>query len=663
MILLPDKRITIPSEIVIMDALTVGSNAPDNPLEAMHTLKAGYFLCARREKNRWTRQKSYSVKSVAECTSLLNQLPGFSRPTYLFSLNLIQTATAVGFWELLESGDYTLSRTVQRQPLMSSNGRRSGGSEKQESGLVMESGTSAAIVAWTKAGAKVIATDVRNYVDAPVKFFGRGVGIDWPDTPYEDSPFSDWEECTQTRAVILYRTVCELIEFWNDNRLGTWGLTAGACALSMYRNSGMTHRIDTPDDDDVRDFERLAYYGGIAECRWVGCKIGNRYKPHPLCQTSPDLFHDAPKGTLHLVDASSFYGSVHLNHDVPCELLNVGESLDPDQWGRIITDDSFIAECRIESVHRRYPVRVNDRTVYANGRFTTVLCGPELHTAIRNGDVKGIGRWHRYKLLPAFHDCILKTWELRTICENGKRISAAAFCKQLIAALHGKFAQRKQRWDICPDAPCIEPWGSWQHFSVGEQRLINYRAIGSQVQRETDAGDAAHCFPAIAAWTTACGRQTIRMWEWLARPHNVLYLNTDSMIVTDDGLQRLSYADLVGSDECGALHVKASSTDIEIRGAGCFSFAGRLWMSGINRTEDQLIFGTVHHQSREGLAGVIARKGKPCIRVVTHELSPGWYFDPLRTSDDGWISPPRIDDGASSWIFDHSRNMTEPQSL
>lgn len=111
----------------------------------------------------------------------------------------------------------------------------------------------------------------------------------------------------------------------------------------------------------------------------------------------------------------------------------------------------------------------------------------------------------------------------------------------------------------------------------------------------------------------------------------------------------------------GGLRLKESSPDIEIRGQGCFSFAGKLWMSGINRSRDQLIFGTCHHQTMSGLAGVINSKGAAVIKMVTHELSPGWYYDPLRTDDDGWISPMVLNEGIAGWMESKTTNAVSQE--
>lgn len=650
MLILPDKRNCNPSDILILQALTIGESQPDKPMESWHRLHTACLLSARRERGRWTRQKKWLVKSVGEFSELLRNAVGFSRPTYLFSREMVKCLTAVGFWELLESGRFNLHQTHQSPRVKSSPTSDRSGKQSVESGVLMENGPVAAVVAWAAPGAKLIATDLRNYADIEPKQLGQFVSLPWPDHPAEDAPNRHWESCAVDQATIVYRAICEILEWWNDSGLGSFGLTTGACSLSAFRNYKNGVVIETPEDEEVRDFERAAYFGGRNECFWVGAKVGNRYSPHPHCRTAPDLFHGAPKGTLHLVDAASFYGHIHALHPVPVKLIGVGEGMAINVANELFERECSIATVQLSTKAEQFPVRHNERVVYATGQFTTTLAGSELAAAASGKFITGVGRFHHYVCQPAISGISQKLWDSRCECIRANHHVSATFIKGTIAALHGKFSQRSLTWQVCPNEPCNEPWGNWQHYSHRDRRLRNYRAVGIQVQVQCDDGDARHAFPAIAAFTTASGRRTLGLWIRIAGKGNVLYCNTDSLIVSDAGLERLKWAGLMDDNALGGLRLKASSPDIEIRGQGCFSFADKLWMSGINRSRGELIFGTVHHQTQSGLAGVINNRGAAVIKMVTHELSPGWYYDPLRTNDDGWISPVVLNEGMQQWL-------------
>lgn len=650
MLILPDSRNTFPTEILCVSALTVGTSDSDDPCKAWHRLRMACFISARREKGRWTRQKRLHVKSAVEFSELLKNAVGFSRPTYLFSLKLMETLTVGGFWGLLESGHFNLSQMKTLSPVTRSHKRKHVNQSEKESGVLLESGSTAAVVAWSQQGAKIVATDIRNYIDVPARVLGDYVKLDWPAVPDEDAPDRDWEHVSERQATIIYRCITEIVDWWVGSGMGTFGLTAGQCSMSAYKSTINGTVIETPDDQECRDLERAAYFGGRLECLWVGKKQGNRYIPHPRCLKTPDLFHKAPGGTLHLVDASSFYGYIHANHPVPIRLTHRGNGMTTDEARQLFTRETFLASVLINCNAERFPTRVSERTIYAAGRFATCLVGAELSRAASTASIVGVGEWHNYLCVPAMERVCTELYADRSKAMGRTHPATATFIKVLIAALHGKWSQRQLRWEVCPDEPCLQEWGTWSNYSNKRKKLCNYRAIGASVQVESDGGDANHCFPAIAAFTTAAGRETLRLWEKVAGERNVLYLNTDSMIVTDNGLERLKWAGLMDDTAIGGLKLKASSPDIEIRGQGCFSFAGKLWMSGINRSDSEMIFGTVSSQQVGGLSQVIANHGKPAVRVITHELSPGWYFDPTRTDDDGWISPMVLNDTSSAWI-------------
>jgi hypothetical protein len=202
----------------------------------------------------------------------------------------------------------------------------------------------------------------------------------------------------------------------------------------------------------------------------------------------------------------------------------------------------------------------------AKGRFTTTLSGPELARAVSAGVVTHWHRWRRFVL-----DWLLRPygealWKERVKLEAAENPFLAHLVKAMLARLHGKFAQRASRWELRPDMHAAEAFSEWWVRSATSGITRRYRAVGWDVQEEIDAGDAPHCFPAISAWVTSYAREWLRGWMQIAGRRNVLYVATDSLIVTQEGRENLEKAGIIGDYGIGSLRVVQTSENVAIAG-------------------------------------------------------------------------------------------------
>lgn len=646
-ILCYDRRPNVPQRIICLVCLSSGETQGESESE-WQTLRAGYAIHARWRKKSWRNQNQAHLSSVQQLLTWLTQSLDASHATYLYSPRMAGALTLAGLLSSLASGDFTLcgqtSNPIQRSSTLLS---RSQGTEKRKS-ILMESAGATIATLRSRSGCDLVCCDIANYLHQPGHVLSGLVSLSWPEIPRVDAPQSEWDRCAKLRCDVIYRCITQLINFWRYQELGSWTYTVAGNALSAFRNRAMVHEIVTPALESTRDFERLAIHGAITEARWVGKIDGNRYVPHPHAVYRPQLFDRVPKGNLYLLDATSYYGSLHLEHDLPSELINYGESLTIDEAKQIIVDDSFMATVVINTPLERFPTRDNSRFAYCTGHFDTTLCGPELLRAIQTNSVVRVGHWHRYRMLPIFRRYAEIMWKLRQHAREHGNLLIDSWCKQLIARLHGKFAQRNHGWKCVDNVPAMQEWGEWRHYSSSIDQVIRYRAIGGNVQQLIDDGDASHCFPAITAWVQSQGREMLRLYSQIAGDRQVLYVATDSLITTQLGYDRLKAAGLIGDNEIGQLKIKAQGNSIEIRGAGCMEFAGRLWLSGISRPPDKTTFGSITTRKVYGLSTAIADNGNPRVHVVTREVSPEWHYDPSRTDDYGWINPPQLSVGDRS---------------
>lgn len=513
----------------------------------------------------------------------------------------------------------------------------------------MEAGPQSAAILYHRKRSTLICLDVQNYIDKPGPSLAGLVALDWPCEPDENCPAADALRCCMLRCEIITEVVKKLMTWHKQQELGRLGLTTASVAMAAFRHRGMMDEIDLPDDQQDRDLQRAAYHGGRTEALWIGERMPGIYRPHPLSQYRPPLFHDAPIGPYYLIDSSSFYGSIYEQHDLPQKILHRGELMTKSEATKLITDDTWLAEVRIHSNRERFPVKTDDGQLYAVGHFTTTLCGPELHRAVQTGCVHSVGNWQHMECSPILRRYSQMIYAERIKAQESGELVISSWCKQLIAQLHGKFAQRINRWVVCPDVECGEPWEKWSTFSNETHKLTNYRAIGTEVQREQSEGDAPICFPAIPAWVAACGREQLRLWELLAGKRNVLYVSTDSLITNKIGYENLLAHGEISDNKMGALRVLTKSDHVQIRGMGTYSLGDVIVTQGIKHNASEKIFGTIDEMKWSGLEYAINNRGTPIIRAINRKVTPAWHYDPARVDDDGWVATAHLTTGFEQW--------------
>jgi hypothetical protein len=253
-----------------------------------------------------------------------------------------------------------------------------------------------------------------------------------------------------------------------------------------------------------------------------------------------------------------------------------------------------------------------------------------------------MGLWQRFELALALRPYAQALWKERQRFELEGNAWLSHVCKSLMARLHGKFLQRSSRWEHSPGVPVPGAWQRWYRFSQETGELLRFRSIGWEPQCMVPAGDAPHCFPAIAAWVTATGREWLRSWMSFAGPQNVLYCSTDSLIVTDDGRANLENRGIISNDGIGSLRVVASTDTIDIRGVNNLSFGERETVSGL--PEGSVSLGgdkwLCRHRSTMGVAQFCDPPAGLGTRTFLQTLPVSRLDGTI--GQEGWIVPPHV---------------------
>lgn len=617
---------TLPGTVVCTTIATTTTVDQVNSNRSTHALKIGVAIGARIEANEWTREKQKVFDTGRQFWDWINYVRHGTKPVWIFAYDLPRVLTLTGLWKLMESGEFALHRrpVADLGKIRSERLRRV--LAKTTAGMLVDNSPPTALIAFHRDRWRIHCIDTLNYWDASPEQLAELCGLHVRVTPELDAPRANWIEYLHQRCIALAEAVKRFTTWHRKQELGKFGWTMAGTALAAFRHRFMMDNVELPEYQDDRDMERSAYFNGRLEALWAGSVKGNVFTPRPGVVKPTTLFDESPRGPFHLVDARSFYGCIASSELLPIRCRTSGEGMTADLDYASEHTVEYLAEVELKSNYDEFPVRIDSRTVYAVGKYWTTLCGPELLRAVRKRLITRVGRWRRYDLCNLFYEYAASIWQERVSAECRCDALIAKTCKTLLAVLHGKFLQKTKQWVDVPDKIAPQAWGRWSEYQASTDTLQNFRAIAWDVQREDKPGDAVHCFPALAAYVTAWGREYMRHWMGIAGARNVLYVNTDSLIVTDAGARNLTDAGIIYPEGIGSLRIVESSDDVEIRGPNNYRIGKKLCISGLQIGSVELDADRYCVDECEGLKAVLSRCGPDMTtskrRVVVFDYPP-----------------------------------------
>jgi hypothetical protein len=168
---------------------------------------------------------------------------------------------------------------------------------------------------------------------------------------------------------------------------------------------------------------------------------------------------------------------------------------------------------------------------------------------------------------------------MRLAAEHSRTHGLDTACKRLLVGICGKFGQRDREWVDCPEYTPLEPYGEWYSLDPNNNS-VRYRSIGWRVQRELVRGYSADANPAIAGWITSAGRRLLLFYIRIAGWENVLYCDTDSLMVNVAGFLRLRDKGYVHDKVLGMLYQKYVADQLTIYAPKHYQEDGRLVQAG-----------------------------------------------------------------------------------
>lgn len=611
---------------------------------------SGVAIGGRQEGGKLTRQKRLEFTKPAEFWAWLNTVRHPRERTWLVSDRLTIDLTLLGFWGLLDEGKFTLRRARQKSPSARSRAGSGAPVESWEHGILVTEDPPTAVECWSADGWGLTCIDLRNWIPYPVSTLAEWDGKTLPtDDPGLIGP-PNWPAILGGRAEVVRDAFCRVAGWWDDREFGKFGLTVTSSALKSFAKYFIPEWVYAPQDEEQRALERSGAFVGRCEALWVGNVSSTLFPGLESQSGGPDADHPPPAGPFHLLDASSFYGYCCLDAQLPVETLEIWREGASGEIALESIGPDCMASVLISHPTERFPYRGDQGIYWPTGEYQTTLCGVELARAIRVGAVAHISWAIRYRMADWMSDLAAHFWtEAEMARMAGNRVIQQT-AKNILARIGGKFAQSGQSWQDRPERIPPEPWAHWSEINTTDGTMKHFRAISWHVQERIPGEDPPHCWPAVFAFLTAYGRETLYRWMETAGPGNVLYCATDALIVTEEGRRRLDEAGFICPGALGFLRPVESANSLEIRGAMAYRIGSKVCLAGRPLIAREVEPGVWVSAARPTLREILSRRGGESIPNRENRMTLGPRTAWGSISPNGWITPPRL--GPAQLVYD-----------
>ena len=411
---------------------------------------------------------------------------------------------------------------------------------------------------WRCGRSLVKLVDSTNYFKTSLEEIGKLYGI-------EKVKVEDWEKAdaktlmdrVERDVYILYYIIRDLINWWVAEDLGRFGVTAASLAWNAFRHRFMRHKILSHQNPSLELAEREAYYGGRTEVfKW------GRYQ-----------------GRFYILDVNSMYPAVMRDGYFPTQPVGyVGEAA-PSEIRRSPSSTVYNCLAYIDTDVEAYPKRLHGiGLTFPVGRFVTRLIGPELKEAASRGHLAKAEDCYIYKAEPIFKEYVEYFWALRQKYKAEGDKVREQFAKLLLNSLYGKFGQWSK--PVAALGTSLIPEYFVADFVDADMKKAGrfYHAGHEVFIQLKDKKPWHNAAVAISATVTSYARLVLWIFIETATLENVYYVDTDSLMVTEEGLERLR--PWIGTD-LGWLKLEKEADVVEIRAPKDYTFGALSKIKGV----------------------------------------------------------------------------------
>lgn len=351
--------------------------------------------------------------------------------------------------------------------------------------------------------------------------------------------------------------VYDVVTWLMDNEPGPFRPTGSGQSYAYWRRQYLESKcVLVHDDLAALAAEREAMHAGRAES-WR---------------------HGLVKGPLYEYDLPLAYCRIAAECTQPTKLAYRLPSIDRERYLKLTESHHVLSLVEVQTDRPTVPARRGSEIIWPVGKFNTVLWDNEVFLARSEGATVEVGpSWVYHKGTP-LKDVTrrLLAWVENPAPEVTRLVRI--MLKNWARTLIGRCALRYRRWDdhgtLPFDGLSLE---SWHDIDTGESGELLH--VGRRVLELSDMYDSPISTPQITSYIMAEARVRLYHLALSAGLGDVVYMDTDCVIVTAQGAKNLQRA--IENDMAWGLVHKATWDSADIRGPRHISLDRTTRISGI----------------------------------------------------------------------------------
>lgn len=451
-------------------------------------------------------------------------------------------------------------------------------------------------------GQRIFFLDTANYAVQSVAQLGKDLGFAKMEIDSFDMPTKELMEYCIRDCEVIAKFITDYVKFLHDNKLGEFKSTLASQTLTSWRKRFMSVQVHIHNIDNVLHLEREAYHGGRVECFYI---------------------KEFTNGDFYNLDVNSMYPFIMSSKELPTKLTNIIKHPSKLFIKNRLQRSYIIAECEVTTDLPVYPKMINNRLCFPIGSFITTLHHSELKFAIEHNHIKQVISAALYDKAVIWKDYVDFFYTKRLKAKERNDNSESYFCKIALNSLYGKFGQTNVErvvYHINSDELI------WRICFTNPEKQIRGQVIGwfGDVINEVRHGETAFSFPGLAGAVTAEARMLLWKYMEIAGHEETLYCDTDSLIVTKSGYNKLH--SWIDSGKIGSLKLEGNSNFLHIRGNKDYSFGDKIKTKGKTKTAIDLEKDKWTQLQFEGVLAWFNRGGEGGVRTTQITKHRVWDY-------------------------------------
>jgi len=582
-----EKTLTIPRRLVFFDTETKQIPQPDGSI--LQEFRLGWLAFWQRAygKHRERTDWHYFDTVVSFWDYIFDHTMPKQR-LWVIARNIVFDFTVCSGWEHLKRAGYKLK-------FFHNNG-------------------CSVIVTVRKGNRSIVFLDSMNWFTESLTKTGERIGIPKMEIDFDTCTDEELSVYCKNDVLIEFENFKVFIAFLEDNMIGRLCYTKASTAMAAYLFRHYHTPIYIHNNTEAINLERESYKGGRCECFVLGDLSGQPF---------------------YVVDVNSLYPFVMQCHSYPTKYVKLHHRLTIPDISDLLSSQAVVAKVLISTSDPVYAIK-RGRTIFPVGTFETTLCTPELQYAVEHGHIIKVLDAVSYEQAPIFSSYVSTMYGLRQDFKIRQNKEYEQIVKYLMNSLYGKFGQKAEEWVKIGDCPG-EPDREEMILYKNPRRAMRLRYLLGELFELKGHSEAYNSFPAIASHVTAYAR--LYLWELMqACGHgNYVYCDTDSLMVTDVGLDNLT--PYLSPTELGKLKLEKTVDHLIIRGLKDYSADEKIVIKGVRKSATQISDGVYRQEQWPSFKGIFKSTdaNRYVVKHVTKHLTREYTKGDV--GDNGVITP------------------------